>query len=663
MVVKDFPQLFEWLLGGSGDDSATGAIFIFLLLVLATSLLGLFWGYLVAAFRHGPGEAFYIVAKVVAGAGPDWLGISARRISAIARLAIKEAIRRKVLLVTFAIFALALLFGGWFIGGGEHPDRTYINFVMFGTQLLVLLLVLLVSAFSLPDDIKNRTIFTVSTKPVRASEIVLGRILGFIAIGTVLLAVMGLISLLFVWRGLSHTHQLAVNDNGKVEFRPVDKKDTGHRASENAVLETLTTFDAGHTHFVEIVEDVRGADDPPPANPDSIISTETRGDLIVYRRLQVMPASGHSHDIAISGEGDDAEYTLSDVKGLFRARRPMYAERLLFYDRQGQQREQGLNTGDSWTYRGYIAGGITLSKAEFLFEDFTESRFVETDVLPLELTLAVFRSTKGDIYSRIRAGLQFDTYIPASGANPPRRFRSELIEFETAESTVQVKGIPRKIPGQVFGPEGELLESGVYDLFDDFASNGNLLLTIRCIDENQYLGMARADVYFRVSDEAYWWNFVRGYVGIWLQMVIVTCLGVAFSTFLSAPVTLMGVVLAVVFGFFSESIKKLTVPDVEGGGPIEAFYRLITQKNQVELLGDAVGFTIMKEIDKVFLLLVSSVTKIVPDFSRLDFSSFLTYGYFIDSDRLGVAFLISLAFCIGLTLMGYFFLKTRELAG
>jgi len=47
----------------------------------------------------------------------------------------------------------------------------------------VLLIALLVSAFSLPNDFKTKTIYTVVTKPVRAGDIVLGRILGFTIVG------------------------------------------------------------------------------------------------------------------------------------------------------------------------------------------------------------------------------------------------------------------------------------------------------------------------------------------------------------------------------------------------------------------------------------------------------------------------------------------------
>ena len=153
MVVENFVNFSEWI----GPAAA-----IFGLLLIAATVLGLFFGYLIASFRHGPFEAFYVVAQVCADAPKDFFGTSFSRVMAIARLAIKEALRRRIILVTFGIFALALLFGGWFMSGGsDHPDRIYINFVFWGTQLLVLMMGLLISAFSLPDDIKKKTIYTI----------------------------------------------------------------------------------------------------------------------------------------------------------------------------------------------------------------------------------------------------------------------------------------------------------------------------------------------------------------------------------------------------------------------------------------------------------------------------------------------------------------------
>lgn len=668
MVVNDFPQLFDWLFG-TGDSGS--ALLVFFYLVLAASLFGLLFGYLVAAFRHGPAEAFYVVAKVIAGAGPDWVKLSPRRTFAIAKLAAKEAIRRRVILIVFAIFSLALLFGGWFITGSDNQERVYINFVMFGTQMLILMMVMLISAFSLPEDIKKRTIYTITTKPVRSSEIILGRILGFAGLGTGLLILMGLISLLFVWRGLAHDHQVAVNDNGEYEFREVDRNQTGRRASENAILETRTTLDSGHTHFVEVLQDIRDKDAPKPVNMDSVIREIPDGDKVIYERLEIENVGGHTHKISVEvDENSDAslaellktaKFNISSARGFFRARVPQYAERLVFYDRDGNAKAKGLNTGDAWAYRGYITGGITLSKAEYFFDDIYEDLFDSTEKLPLELTLAVYRSKTGNIYQRIRVGLQFES-VNEEGESTGNRFVSEQLEFESLDNAVQVKAIPRILPGQKFSASGELLESGNFDLFNDFAKNGRLKLTVRCLDEDQYLGMAKADIYFRATDKPYWWNFVKGYIGIWLQMVIVTCLGVAFSTFLSSPVVMLAVICTITFGFFSEWLQKLASFSIEGGGPIESLVRLITQQNVSQPLPAGIGSNIIKSIDSVFINMVGAVTQIVPNFSRLDFSDFLTHGYFVDNDRLLVAVVISAAFCLGLTIFGYFCLKTRELA-
>src|SRR5262245_14105495 len=158
MVVKEFPNFIEWLTGG--DFLQTGAVFTFLLIAIGCLLVGLVFGYIVAVMRHGPFEGFFVTANTLFQAVPDFVRTSPRRIVALARLAIKEAFRRRVVLSVMGIFAVALLFGGWFFNtGSEHPERTYIGIVTWGSQLLILMMGLLISSFSLPDDIKNKTIY------------------------------------------------------------------------------------------------------------------------------------------------------------------------------------------------------------------------------------------------------------------------------------------------------------------------------------------------------------------------------------------------------------------------------------------------------------------------------------------------------------------------
>ncbi len=669
MVVESFPNYFEWLI--SGSDGGQPALLVLVGIAIAAVLAGIFLGYVIASFRHGPFEAFYVVAQVIADAIPDFLGMSFRRTMAIARLAIREALRRKVILVTFGIFALTLLFGGWFMNASTtHPDRIYVNFVLWGTQLLVLLMGMLISAFSLPEDIKNRTIFTVVTKPVRCTEIVFGRIVGFGLLGTALLLGMALISFLFVWRGLSHTHRIGdASSQTMAEFYEIDP-DTmldkrGKRVSPGTVMAAETELVSGHRHRLEVVTDVRDPRAMQPADTDNIWREETRSDgQVVYYRVLTEPVASHIHRVKVDGDGDDAQVSLGNATGYFRARVPIYAARLGFTDRDGEPKAKGISVGMEWEYRGFVDGGTptgppSLSSAVFEYDNLTDKPFGGEEVLPLEMTLSVFRTTKGKIERRVLGSIRFESV----GDNQvDDRYISEPIIFETDEFNIQTLPVSRLQPGRILAPDGTIVEEGTYDLFEDFARNGKLKLILRCEDVNQYIGCARADVYFRAADDFYFWNFLKGYLGIWCQMIIIISLGVALSTFLSAPVTMLAASVAIIVGFFGEFIRKLAEPDVSGGGPIESFYRLVTQNNMETPLETGFATTVIEQIDNLLVYLLDKLTYLAPDFSKLNFSDFLTYGYSIDADRILVAITIALGFCLGLTILGYFCLKTREIA-
>ncbi len=665
MVVKDFTPFIEWL---------TSNLWVFATILIAAAVLGVVVGYLISVFKHGPFEAFYVVAQVVAQAVPDFLNTSFRRVWAIASLAIKEALHRKVMLVAFAIFAISLLFGGWFVDNdSENPERIYISFVLWGTQLLVLMMGMLLSAFSIPEDIKNRTVHTVVTKPVRATEIVLGRIVGFGLLGTILLATMGVLSFLFVYRGLSHSHQIAGESQTIGAMVDVDRdtlisKLDGKRVSENAIKEAITTHSAGargHKHRIELIEDIRRIDDPPPRDEPSIVSTqELSGNRIAYYRVVGSPLGEHRHKVSVSGEGDDAVISLSPAMGYFRARVPIYAGKLTFTDNDGVANDRGTNVGREWDYRGYVDGGSStargsLSEARFDFDQFHESKFPKSEIFPLEMTLSVFRTYKADIQKRVTAGIQFES-IPDDDSD--NKFVSELLDFETAEYSLQVLPIPRKLAGKLIAPDGRTLGSGNYDLFDDYAKNGKLRLRLSCRDLSQYIGVARADVYFRATDQNYIFNFFKGYLGIWCQMMVIISLGVALSTFLNSPVTMLAAIVIIIIGFFTPFIRSLLAPNSYGGGPIESLVRVITQDNMMSPLETGLLTTLMENADRFLVKIMIGSTYLAPDFSALDFSDYLTYGYAIDSQRILIAIAITLIFCIGLTIVGYFSLKTREIA-
>src|SRR5256885_625915 len=181
-MVLENPLLpyLTWLLGyNSSDEGAflNSALFRFLVTAAVLAVVALVVGFLIALVRHGPMKAGDITYRVVMNGFRELFRTSPRRVWAIARLAITESIRRRVIIAPI-LYVVILLFSSWYVPTGvQQPGKLFFSYVLGWTTLLILLISLLISAFSLPTDFKTKTIYTVVTKPVRAGDIVLGRIL------------------------------------------------------------------------------------------------------------------------------------------------------------------------------------------------------------------------------------------------------------------------------------------------------------------------------------------------------------------------------------------------------------------------------------------------------------------------------------------------------
>ena len=129
----------------------------------------------------------------------DFFNLSPKRIWAMAWLTIIEAIRRKALLV-FVVFAFLMMFAGWFLDSDLRADlqaKNAISFALTTASWLTIPVLLLLSCWGIPEDIRLRSMHTVVTKPVRRNEIVMGRILGFSTVAAGVVAVMGIVG--YVW--------------------------------------------------------------------------------------------------------------------------------------------------------------------------------------------------------------------------------------------------------------------------------------------------------------------------------------------------------------------------------------------------------------------------------------------------------------------------------
>ena len=582
------------------------AIIYLPLFIVFFATAGIVVGYLVSAIRRGPVEGFYAVAKVIGSAVLDLANTSVRRTFAMAMLAVQESIRRKVL-IAFAVFIVVLLFAGWYLDvKSDNPGRLYLSFVLTSSNYLVLILALFLSTFSLPADIKNRTIYTIVTKPVRGTEIILGRIIGFMTVGTAILVAMCLVSYVFVVRGLSHEHQV----EGQIQI-------TATELAPNGILQGVTNFDAHHRHTITMYDDGTGTTDV---------------------------VMGHQHSV----EKVDGGYKIGPPEGGLAAR--VVRQGLLrFKDRSGNP-GSGVNVGHEWAYRSYIEGG-TLAAAIWTFDGMTADGYPEG--FDLELNLRVFRTHKGNIEKGIRGTITIRN--PKAGAAIRS---SEPISFSATEFAIDRQFIPRHM--KAIESDGTVID---VDVFKDLTDDGKLEVWIQCSELGQYYGMAEPDVYVLENNGNFAINFMKGYVGIWLQMLLVTTFGVGFSTFLSGPVGMLATLSTIVVGLFRKFIVELVTGVMEGGGPMEALIRVLTQANLTMDLDIGIYATaVVKFLDGVFLTGLNLITISLPDYGAFSMTEYVATGFNIETSLLVMHLLRALTYFVFVTLIGYFFLKTREVA-
>ena len=392
------------------------------------------------------------------------------------------------------------------------------------------------------------------------------------------------------------------------------------------------------------------------------LSNNHRHELTAYDdgRIEVVPTRDHTHRL-LQPFGADGQglARLGPAQGLLLARVPVRGTLAVSgSDRRG--REPGINVGHEFKYRKYIEGG-TLAAAIWRFEGLREEDF--PNGLPLELFLEVFRSYKGDTEQPLQGTIELVKPAPLGADGRPTALDGGLRSVEETFPARDYQVMERWIPRKIIARDAQGNERTV-DLFRDLVDRqtGALEIWVRCLDTAQYFGMAPADMYLRAANRPFWANFVKGYLSIWFQMVVVTCFGVTFSTFLSGPVAMLATLAGLVMGFFKGFVFDVASGEMPGGGPLESLVRLFTQQNQMVELDKSLGTSIMQGIDAVFMQVMQAVSYAMPDFGRFNTSRFVAYGYDIPASLMAQHLCITLIYAAVVAAAGYYLFKTREIA-
>jgi hypothetical protein len=121
-------------------------------------------------------------------------------------------------------------------------------------------------------------------------------------------------------------------------------------------------------------------------------------------------------------------------------------------------------------------------------------------------------------------------------------------------------------------------------------------------------------------------------------------------------------VAAICLGYFANFVMGLFTGEVEGGGPSESMVRMFTQKNVILELEPTMTTQAIKGFDFVSTMIMAGICTLLPDYGGFNTSDYVANGFDIQNSIVLRHFLVTLVYVGVLTTVGYFFLKTREIA-
>jgi uncharacterized membrane protein YhdT len=599
------------------------------------------------------------------------IAVRGRRLYSIARLAIFESNRRMwAPWVVTTVFLLVLAFTHWFLQPPRAAEmgRLYVGTLSLLCSVLLTVMVTILTPLSIPTDIQQQTIYTVVSKPVRRLELIWGRLIGYMALVTVLVAVFGAISLVYLWRTVGSTiyatEQLAIKaqkENRMADFKQLKEQADQLRTRMQArvpIKGSLAFLDSrGTPHAVGIdVGQEQGMREPRShiegATPSTAIwsfgrvpdpfTPPNRAPVLLDRRI---PVDSFVSSGTIEWHLDRVYELTAQIETDKRSKEQpnLAASKVAEIDaaiaRNQTELERAKADYDALTKRAAglradAAQAEAAGKTADVSRLRTEIAKLSSKPITVEMSFNVYRTTKGKVGEPVYAEIQ---------AINPRTGR----EFEG-----DVFPIKEYYTNQVQIPAWILAGSG-----------GALRIEIRCLSPTQYLGMSESDLYLLATSGDFGTNYMKGLFGVWLQAMVLTAIGICAGTFLSWPVALLTTIAFFVAGQLAFTfLFDFSRQAILGGGPFESLIRILTHDNQMSDLTPTAGVVLAKTLDSLVMPVMSMLVYLVPNFQVLDVSNTVADGFMVNWRTMVINTLLALAYVIPFSFAGFLILKNREVA-
>ena len=381
-----------------------------------------------------------------------------------------------------------------------------------------------------------------------------------------------------------------------------------------------------------------------------------------------------------------------------KSRVPAYGElRFLNLPKNSSGSEsRGENVGREWDYRGYLPGARPTRTnppiAAFSFNNLPAS-LAAKDTLRAEFTFDIYRTTKGNENQGVAVRFTMLGAGYAAGNDELwRKERKEMRDAAIAKGQETNAEADRKMDNELAKKYSyyEIPSLPIYDYQTAAISMPSGLLSpaekakpskpnegtipeltvrVSCLEPTQYIGMARFDFYLRTDDDTTGWdklwfgfNYLKGSLGLWMQLLLVVTIAVVLSAYFSGVVAFLVTLMIVVMGWSREFVNSIAVGQNVGGGPLESMLRMVRRDALSTQLEDTTTNQVAFRSDELYRAGMRVVLDMLPDMERFDFSIYVAEGFDISWGLIGSTFVFLLAYLIPWVILGYYLLRWREIA-
>ena len=573
-----------------------------------------------------------------------------RHIVALARLTFLEAIRKKVLVV-FLLFALILIGVAQFFPVFKPEDRLRVveTICFWAMSTFGMIVAIFVAAVSLPNDLSEKTIYTVSTKPVRRGTIILGKVLGFAGVSAVIMALMGAASLITFHYVDARVRQETHGSSGLFARWSIPASESyfvGPGVVERDGRPVVTG--EAHSAFIWFFP-----------HPALLVKLKPEEPLVVGIEARFAPQPGFT--------GSALPLSIETKSG----------------EKWAKSMPVDVKPGDVWK------GVLRLPPSEL--DPAVRSSVLQIAVGPR--TPFQFQAGKDDLSlwlgdMRIRAekvapsadGLspkRTVTWIAEKGTHkavwifrhlkrsslPPETIEGFADEFRISSNRMGINSIDLRLtiedpkdPKRILDQETVTSTRERPTLFrfpaKCISPDGTLCVAFERTDPASYLGVPdHLDFGIYARHASFDWNFTKALLVIYFQLVLLSAVAVAGSTFLSAPVS-------VIFAFFIFFCGNL-VDFMRNAATILSWNAPVASKTPAAPL--AFWPWVWDGINRLIEFTLPRAAKIIPALQQFDLSDRVISGDAIPWSLLVNAFVYFAAFGLFAVVVGQIVFRTKEI--